>query len=163
MVFSIKGYSKETRIVKTAKDPNSFSKNNRIYLTPFDSLIEKIGSVEKIKINPNHFETSKSTTIDWEKLALEKVLYTMLKFPEIKIKIESRATSGADVKKAVLSYFQTRAARRYLILQGIDPNRIECADGYNAGSSAKDRVDDIGTKDQESADEPLSDFIIVAN
>lgn len=164
LVISAQAYSREIRVVSTGKHPKAPSTNNRIYLTPFDSLIEKEGNVEKIKIDPIYFESNNPTSDNWDKNTLKKVLYTMLKFPEIRIKIVSRSKTGdSDIAKAVNSYFRAKAARRYLISQGIDPNRIESANGYGIGRSGNDCVNDSDCKDQESIDNSHSDFIIVSN
>ncbi len=164
IVFFGEGYSKESRIVKTGENLKSPSINNRIYLTPFESLVEKEGSVEKIKVDPIFFDSHKSTTVAWDKMTLDKVLFTMLKFPEIRIKIKSHSNAGGtDVSNSVISYFRTKAARRYLILQGIDPTRIERANGYGTERLENDCTDGLDCQGQESANGSLSDFIIVSN
>ena len=97
-------------------------------------------------------------------MTIEKVLFTMLKFPEIRIKIESRSNAGGtEISNAVLSYFHAKSTRRYLILQGINPDRIESANGYGTGCLEKDCTNGIDCDDLESADSTSSDFIIVSN
>lgn len=164
MVFVGEGYSKELRIVKTGENHKSPSKNNRIYLTPFDSLVENDGSVEKIKVDPIFFDSQDSKTVAWNKITMDKVLFTMLKFPEIRIKIKSHSNAGGtDVSNAVLSYFHAKAAKRYLILQGIDANRIESATGNGAVLVEDDCANEIDCDDEERSDNSHSDFIIVSN
>lgn len=162
IVFYGKGYSKELRIVKTGENLKLPSRNNRIYLTPFDSLVENDGRVEKIKVDPIFFDSDEST-IAWDKMTIDKVLFTMFKFPEIRIKIEFNSNEGGtDISNAVLSYFRAKSARRYLILQGIDADRIESANGYGLGGLENDCENGIDD-DQESSDSARSDFIIVSN
>lgn len=133
LVFVGDGYSEESRIVKTGGNLKSSSKNNRIYLTPFDSLVETEGGVKKIKVDSTYFQSHKSNTKGIDEMALEKALFTMLKFPEIKIKIEYHSNAGgSEVSNSVLSYFQAKAARKYLISQGVDASRIESANGINS-------------------------------
>jgi outer membrane protein OmpA-like peptidoglycan-associated protein len=155
------GYSKESRIVRTDENPKSASINNRIYLTPFESLVEKEGSIEKIKLGPNYFKSHKKTMLAQDKTALKNVLFTMLKFPEIRIKIESYSNAGGtDISNAVLSYFHAKASRRYLISQGINADRIESANGSGLNRPENDCLNYEG---QESVNTSLSDFIIVSN
>ena len=131
LVFYKGSHSKETVDISTGEAVDEPSTDNMIYLTPFESLVEKDGDIEKIKVDPIYFDYDKSDITTRAELELEKVLFAMREFPAIKIKIESHTDSrGTDIFNLELSDDRAKSTRMYLIAQGIDIDRIESANGY---------------------------------
>ena len=163
MVFSKAGHSKEMVKVETGENPEADSTNNIVLLTPFESLVEKDGEIEKIIVDPIYFEFDKSDITMRAELELEKVLYAMNEFPGIKIKIESHTDSrGADEYNLKLSDERAKSTWKYLLSKGIAPNRIESADGYGENRLKNDCKNGVRCDDQQHLENRRSDFIIVS-
>ncbi|MDO6516398.1 OmpA family protein [Zobellia uliginosa] len=163
IVFSKAGYSKETIVIETGENPEAPSVDNKIYLTPFDSLVEKEGDVEKIRVNPIYFEYDKSDITARAEIELDKVLFAMEKFPEIKIKIESHTDSrGTDKYNLELSDDRAKSTRRYLLSKGIDADRIESANGYGEYRLKNECSNGVKCSDQKHLENRRSNFIIVS-
>ncbi|SIT05047.1 Outer membrane protein OmpA [Zobellia uliginosa] len=163
IVFSKAGYSKETIVLETGENPAAPSVDNKIYLTPFDSLVEKEGDVEKIRVNPIYFEYDKSDITARAEIELDKVLFAMEKFPEIKIKIESHTDSrGTDKYNLELSDDRAKSTRRYLLSKGIDADRIESANGYGEYRLKNECSNGVKCSDQKHLENRRSNFIIVS-
>ena len=163
IVFSKAGYSKETVIIETGENPEASSTDNRVYLTPFDSLVEKEGDIEKIKVNPIYFDYDKSDVTARAEIELAKVLFAMQEFPDIKIKIESHTDArGTDVYNLELSDNRAKSTRRYLISKGVDIDRIESANGYGEYRLKNECANGVTCSDQKHLENRRSDFIIVS-
>ncbi|CAM4123221.1 OmpA family protein [Zobellia nedashkovskayae] len=163
LVFSRAGFSKETVIIETGENPEAPSKDNKVYLTPFDSLVEKDGDMEKIKVNPIYFEYDKSDITTRAEIELEKVLFAMETFPEIKIKIESHTDArGSDSYNLELSDSRAKSTRRYLLSKGIDADRIESAHGYGEYQLKNECANGVKCSDQKHLENRRSNFIIVS-
>ena len=134
-----------------------------VYLTPFDSLIEKDGDIVKIKVDPIYFEYDKSNINSRAELELEKVLFAMNEFPDIKIKIESHTDSrGRDAYNLNLSDDRAKSTWKYLLSKGINPNRIETANGYGEKFLKNKCSNGIKCSDKEHLENRRSDFIIIS-
>ncbi|WP_276168365.1 OmpA family protein [Zobellia alginiliquefaciens] len=163
LVFSRAGFSKETVVIETGENPEEPSKNNKVYLTPFDSLVEKEGDIEKIKVDPIYFEYDKYAVTERAEIELEKVLFAMEKFPEIKIKIESHTDArGSDAYNLELSDNRAKSTRRYLLSKGIDADRIESAYGYGEYRLKNECSNGVKCSNQKHFENRRSDFIIVS-
>ena len=163
MVFFKPKHSKKTVMVKTMENPQAASSNNLVYLTPFDSLVEKDGDVEKIKVDPIYFDYDKSNITTRAEIELEKVLFAMKEFPDIKIKIESHTDSrGSDDYNLSLSDDRAKSTRKYLIAKGIDIDRIESANGYGEYRLKNDCGNSVRCSEQDHYVNRRSDFIIVS-
>ncbi|WP_400071685.1 OmpA family protein [Zobellia russellii] len=163
LVFSKAGFSKEIIIIETGENPEAPSKDNKIYLTPFDSLVEKDGDVEKIKVDPIYFDYDKFDITIRAEIELEKVLFAMEKFPEIKIKIESHTDArGTDDYNLELSDNRAKSTRRYLISKGIDADRIESAHGYGEYRLKNECANGVKCSAEKHLENRRSNFIIVS-
>ncbi|MDB2606161.1 OmpA family protein [Zobellia sp.] len=163
LVFSRAGASKETVIIQTGENSEAVSTDNIVYLTPFDSLVEKEGDMEKIKVNPIYFEYDKYDITASAKIELEKVLFAMQTFPEIRIKIESHTDArGRDDYNLELSENRAKSTRRYLLLKGIDADRIESAYGYGEYRLKNECKNNVKCSDQKHLENRRSNFIIVS-
>lgn len=163
LVFSKAGYSKEIITIRTGENPEAPFTDNKVYLTPFASLVEKDGDVEKIKVNPIYFDYDKSDITTRAEIELNKVLFAMQEFPEIKIKIESHTDSrGSDEYNLELSDDRAKSTRRYLLSKGIDADRIESANGYGEYRLKNECANGMKCSDQKHLENRRSDFIIVS-
>lgn len=163
LFFQKKGHSKEALTVITGKTAGPASTNNIILLTPFESLVEKEGEIEKIKVDPIYFEYDRSDITTRAELELDKVLFAMNEFPEIKIKIESHTDSrGSDQYNLRLSDERAKSTERYLLSKGIDPSRIESARGYGEYRLKNKCQNGVHCNKQEHLENRRSDFIIVS-
>ena len=163
LVFSKAGYSKEMVTIDTGEEPEAPSTNNLVYLTPFESLVEKDGEIEKIKVNPIYFDYDKSEITTRAEIELEKVLFAMREFPDIKIKIESHTDArGSDEYNLELSDNRAKSTRRYLLSKGIDVDRVESANGYGEYRLKNECANGVRCSDQKHLENRRSDFIIVS-
>ncbi|MEW2920940.1 OmpA family protein [Muricauda sp. ANG21] len=162
MVFFKPRFSKKEVFITTNENPEEASVNNMIYLTPFESLVVKEGDVEKIKVNPIYFEYDKSDITPRAEIELEKVLFVMREFPEVKIKIESHTDSrGTDQYNFRLSDDRAKSTMRYLIAKGVDTDRIVSANGYGEYRLKNKCANGVQCTEQEHLVNRRSDFIIV--
>ena len=163
LAFSKSTYSKKTNYVTTNDEPQEPSLNNNVYLTPFDSLVEKEGDIEKIKVDPIYFDYDKSNITSRAEIELEKVLFAMREFPQLKIKIESHTDArGADDYNLSLSDDRAKSTRRYLIAKGVDIDRIVSANGYGEYRLKNACKNNVKCSEQEHFVNRRSDFIIVS-
>ncbi|WP_422351164.1 OmpA family protein [Flagellimonas sp.] len=162
MVFFKPRFSKKDLFITTGENPENPSTSNLVYLTPFESLVVKEGNVEKIRVNPIYFEYDKSDITPRAEIELEKVLFVMREFPEVKIKIESHTDSrGTDQYNFRLSDDRAKSTKRYLIAQGIDSDRIVSANGYGEYQLKNQCGNGVKCTEQEHLVNRRSDFIIV--
>lgn len=161
-MFSKQRFSEKTVFVTTTENPESDSEDNIVYLTPYDSLIVKEGDVEKIKVDPIYFDYDKSDITARAEIELEKVLFAMNEFPDIKIKIESHTDSrGSDDYNLKLSDARAKSTRDYLFSKGIARDRIESAIGYGETQLKNKCKNGVKCSEQEHLINRRSDFIIL--
>ena len=162
LVFFKERFSKITVLVPTTKTPQLASVNNLVYLTPYDEIVEKEGTVEKIKVNPIYFEYDKSNITSRAEIELKKVLFAMQQFPDMKIIIESHTDSrGSDSYNLRLSDDRAKSTRDYLILKGIVPHRIVSALGYGETRLINECKNGIKCSDENHLVNRRSDFIVL--
>ncbi|SEC05893.1 CarboxypepD_reg-like domain-containing protein [Maribacter dokdonensis] len=164
LVFFKERYSKKTILVATTKEPQEPSFNNVIYLTPYDMIVENDGSVDKIIVDPIYFDYDKSTITSRAEIELKKVLFAMQQFPDMRIKIESHTDSrGSDSYNLKLSDDRAKSTRDYLILKGIEQDRILSAAGYGETMLINECRNGVKCSDQEHLVNRRSDFIVINN
>ncbi|MBM1107737.1 OmpA family protein [Aurantibacter crassamenti] len=163
MVFYKAGFTKETVKIVTGEAVEEPSLNNMVYLTAFESLIVKEDNVEKIKVDPIYFDYDKSDITARAEIELEKVLFAMREFPDLKIKIESHTDSrGTDSYNLKLSDDRAKSTSKYLKAQGIASNRIESANGYGETLLKNKCKNGVRCSEQEHLLNRRSNFIIVS-
>lgn len=163
IAFSKAGYSKERVTVETGENPETPSLNNKVYLTEFASIVEKDGDIEKIKVDPIYFDYDKWDITARAEIELEKVLFAMQNFPDIRIKIESHTDSrGSDDYNLLLSDKRAKATQKYLISKGIAAHRIESAFGYGEYRLKNECANGVACDDQKHLENRRSDFIIIS-
>lgn len=162
IVFSKENYSTETVDLTTPKK-SAVDKDNEVLLTNFNELIEKEGEMEKIKVNPIYFEYDKWNITPEAMIELDKVLFAMEKFPNIKIKIESHTDSrGSDSYNLKLSDNRAKSTMEYLISRGIAPERIESAIGYGETRLKNRCRNGVKCSEGEHFENRRSNFIIIS-
>ncbi len=163
LVFSKNKYSKKSVEVTTNKNPKAPSENNKVYLTPFESVVVEDNGVEKIIVEPIYFEYDKYDITTRAEIELEKVLFVLREFPAIKIKIESHTDSrGKDAYNLKLSDNRAKSTRAYLISKGIAPDRIESANGYGEYQLKNECSNGVRCTEQQHLLNRRSDFTIVS-
>ncbi len=162
LVFSKNKYSKKTVEIETGENPEKPSINNKVFLTPFESVIVKEGTIEKIIVEPIYFDYDKSNITARAEIELEKVLFVLREFPEIKIKIESHTDSrGKDSYNLKLSDARAKSTRNYLISKGVATERITSANGYGESQLKNECSNGVKCSEQKHLINRRSDFIIV--
>ncbi|MBC9798685.1 OmpA family protein, partial [Sinomicrobium weinanense] len=132
-------------------------------LTNFDDLIVKEDNQEKIDVNPIYFEFDKADITPQAAEELDKVIYVMNQFSDVKIKIESHADCRGNAKyNRGLTDRRAKSTQKYILDVGkIDSSRIESAVGY--GEDRPKIVCEtcsLCTEEQHSENR-RSDFIII--
>ncbi|MRI00170.1 OmpA family protein [Kriegella sp. EG-1] len=163
LLFFKAGFSRESVKIITGEGVENASTNNMVYLTPFESLIVKEGNVEKIKVDPIYFDYDKSNITTRAEIELEKVLFAMRKFPDIKIKIESHTDArGSDSYNLQLSDDRAKSTSKYLIAQGVASYRIVSANGFGETQLKNKCANGVQCSEQEHLLNRRSNFIIVS-
>lgn len=163
LVYSKPEYSTESVSLSTPEKHTAKS-GNKVHLTGFASLIVKEDNgLEKIKVEPIYFDYSKWDIKPQAEEELNKILFAMEKFPNIKIKIEAHTDSrGSDAFNLKLSDNRAKAAMTYLLSKGIAADRIESANGYGETRLKNQCKNNVKCSDEEHAVNRRSDFIIIS-
>lgn len=161
-VFGKPDFSTETVEISTPEESGE-SDNNEVLLTSYVSLVEKEGETEKIKVDPIYFAYNKWDIGPEAEAELQKVLFAMEKFPNLKIKIESHTDArGTDSYNLKLSDERAKSTMQYLISKGISPDRIESAIGYGETRPKNKCVNGVKCSEEEHYVNRRSDFIIIS-
>lgn len=162
IVFKKDSYGQKNVSVEFPEAPPGDSKNNDIHLVPFKSLIVQEGDVEKIKVNPIYFDFDKYDITPRAVTELEKVVFAMTQFPDIRIKIESHTDSrGSDPYNLKLSDQRAKSTRDYIISRGIAADRIQSAIGYGETRLKNHCSNGVKCDEDEHLTNRRSDFIII--
>lgn len=161
-VFSKPEFSTENLKISTPEKKGE-STGNDVRLTSFASIVEKEGEKEKIKVEPIYFEYNKWDITPQAVVELDKILFAMDKFPNLKIKIESHTDSrGSDSYNLKLSDNRAKSTMEYLISKGIDPSRIESAIGYGETKPKNKCTNGAKCTEDEFFVNRRSDFIVIS-
>lgn len=162
VTFSKELYTSETLLAKTTDQPNIELKDNDVYLTSLKSLTVKEGDLTKIDVDPIYFEYDKADITPKAEKALEKVLYVLKEFPEIRILIESHTDSrGSDDYNLSLSNARAEHTKRYLIAQGVQRGRIEGARGFGEKRLLNKCSNGVRCAEEDHAINRRSNFVII--
>jgi len=138
------------------------TKDINFELSNYDDLIVKQGNTEKIDINPIFFEYDKSDITPQAAAELDKVVFAMTRFPNIKIKIESHTDSrGKDAYNMKLSDARAKSTQTYILSKGIDTSRIESAIGYGESLLTNKCKNGVKCTEEEHLANRRSDFIVI--
>src|SRR5699024_5448255 len=109
-----------------------------------------------------YFEYDKADITPKAEKALEKVLYVMTEFPNMRILIESHTDSrGSDDYNLSLSNERAEHTKRYLIAQGIDRSRIEGARGFGEKRLLNKCSNGVRCSEEDHAINRRSNFVII--
>lgn len=162
VVASKVNHSKEQKEVVTAKKDGDELKDVNFELSNYDDLIVKDKDQEKINVNPIFFNYDKFDITPQAATELDKVVFVMEKFPNVKIKIESHTDArGKDSYNAKLSDDRAKSTQTYIISKGIDATRIESAIGYGESRLTNQCKDGVKCSEEEHFKNRRSDFIII--
>jgi outer membrane protein OmpA-like peptidoglycan-associated protein/tetratricopeptide (TPR) repeat protein len=156
-------YSTEEREIVT-KDKNDFEiPDINFELSNYDDLVSKDKEgEEKIIINPIFFEFDKWNIGKQAGDELDKVVFVMQKFPNVKIKIESHTDSrGKDAYNMKLSDSRAKSTQTYILSKGIDPARIESAIGYGESQLTNKCSNGVKCTEDEQLANRRSNFIVI--
>lgn len=163
LTFTKPEYSKKSVEVSTVEEPCPETAEMDVYLVGYESLIVKEGDMEKIKVDPIYFDFNQYAITPKAIAELEKVLFAMEEFPDLKIKIESHTDSrGSDSYNLTLSHNRAKSTYDYLIGRGIDQQRIESAIGYGESLPKNGCSNGVKCTEEEFLVNRRSDFIIIS-
>lgn len=155
-------HSKDEKEVETKKINGAEIKDVNFELSDYKDLVVIDGDKEKIDINPIFFEYDKSDITPQATVELDKVVFAMSKFPNIKIKIESHTDSrGKDAYNMKLSDARAKSTRTYILSKGIDASRIESAIGYGESRLTNKCKNGVKCTEEEHLANRRSDFIVI--
>lgn len=159
---SKENYTTDEEEVATTKEHEAKIEGVDFELTNYDDLVKKENGIEKISVNVIYFDYDKSNITAQAAEELDKVVFVMREFPDVKIKIESHTDSrGADSYNMALSDRRAKSTQAYIISKGIDPERIESAIGYGETRLVNDCGNGVDCSDEEHALNRRSDFIVI--
>jgi len=156
------GHSTDEKELESKKVNGAEIKDVDFELSKYEDLVVIDGDKEKIDINPIFFDYDKSDITPQAAIELDKVVFAMSKFPNIKIKIESHTDSrGKDAYNMKLSDSRAKSTRTYILSKGIDPSRIESAIGYGESRLTNKCKNGIKCTEAEHLANRRSDFIVI--
>lgn len=155
-------HSTDQKDVETSGLDGTETKNINFELSNYADLIKKEGDQEKVDINPIFFEYNKSSITPQAATELDKVVYVMTRFPNVKIKIESHTDSrGKDAYNLKLSDARAKSTQAYILSKGIDSSRIQSAIGYGESRLTNKCANGVKCSEAEHLANRRSDFIVI--
>lgn len=131
-------------------------------LDTLDELIVEEKGILKLKIGIVYFDLDKSYIRNDAAVELNRIVFVMTQYPEMKIKIESHTDSRSpDDYNASLSDRRAKSTRDYLISQGINTDRIVSAIGYGESQLINRCTNGTPCSEVEHELNRRSEFIIV--
>lgn len=162
LIASKTNHSSDEKEVETKGKNDDEIPNINFELSNYDDLIVKDKGVEKVAVNPIFFNYDKWDITPQAAEELDKVVFIMQKFPNIKIKIESHTDSrGKDAYNMKLSDNRAKSTQTYIISKGIDSTRIESAIGYGESRLTNKCKNGVKCTEAEHFKNRRSDFIII--
>lgn len=155
-------YNVEFAEVMTGRQNQGEIKNTNFELVRYEDLIVRQEETEKIDINPIFFDYNKSNINKQAAVELDKVVYALTKFPDVKIKIETHTDArGKDEYNLKLSDDRAKSSYNYLIEKGIDPSRIQSVTGFGESRIINKCKNGVKCSDAEHLVNRRSDFIVI--
>jgi outer membrane protein OmpA-like peptidoglycan-associated protein/tetratricopeptide (TPR) repeat protein len=162
LVATKPNYSREEKAIEMTLVNLVEFKDVNFELSFLDDLIVKEKGQEKIDINPIFFNYDKYDVTPQAAVELDKVVFVMQKFPDVKIKIESHTDSrGKDAYNMKLSDNRAKSTQAYVISKGIDASRIESAIGYGESRLTNKCSNGVKCSEEQHFKNRRSDFIII--
>jgi outer membrane protein OmpA-like peptidoglycan-associated protein len=161
-IASKMNHSNDEKEVETKNVNEAEIKDVNFELSNYDDLIVKEKGKEKVNVNPIFFDYDKWDITAQAAEELDKVVFLMENFPNVKIKIESHTDSrGKDTYNLKLSDNRAKATQSYIISKRIDPLRIESAIGYGESRLINRCKNGVKCSEAEHFKNRRSDFIII--
>ncbi len=155
-------YSTDLKELETKAVNNVEIPDVNFELSKYEDLVVKDKGQEKIIVNPIYFEYDKWNITPQAAQELDRVVFVMTNFPNVKIKIESHTDSrGKDAYNMKLSDNRAKSTQQYIISKGIDPSRIESAIGYGESRLVNKCSNGVKCTEEEHLKNRRSDFIII--
>lgn len=155
-------HSTEEKEITAGKKDGDEVKDVNFELTKYDDIVKTENGQEKVIVNPIFFNYDKFDITPQAATELDKVVFAMQKFPNIKIKIESHTDSrGKNKYNEKLSDDRAKSTQTYIISKGIDASRIESAIGYGENRLVNKCKDGVKCSEDEHFKNRRSDFIII--
>jgi len=155
------GYSTDSKDAETKNVNDAEIHDVNFQLTKYEDLVKKERGEEKIIVNPIYFDYDKWDITPQAAKELDRVVFVMQNFPNVKIKIESHTDSrGKDAYNLKLSDNRAKSTQRYIISKGIDPARIESATGYGESRLVNRCANGVKCTEAEHLMNRRSDFIV---
>ncbi|SHI63956.1 OmpA family protein [Flavobacterium terrae] len=146
----------------TLGDKNGEIVNLDFDLANLEDFVVKDNGNEKIDINPIFFNYDKWDITPQAAVELDKVVYVMMTFPKVKIRIESHTDSrGKDLYNLKLSDNRAKSTQTYILSKGISSDRIESAVGFGETRLRNKCKNGVKCSEDEHFVNRRSDFIIV--
>ncbi len=162
IVASKENYSKDEKEVTTLKVDGDEIKDIDFEIGKYEDLVVKKNGQEQIDINPIFFNYDKYDITPQAAIELDKVVFVMEKFPNVKIKIESHTDSrGNDAYNMTLSDNRAKSTQAYIISKGIDPLRIQSAIGYGESRLINKCSNGVKCSEEEHFKNRRSEFIVI--
>jgi outer membrane protein OmpA-like peptidoglycan-associated protein/tetratricopeptide (TPR) repeat protein len=162
IVASKENYSKDEKEVTTLKVDGDEIKDIDFEIGKYEDLVVKKNGQEQIDINPIFFNYDKYDITPQAAIELDKVVFVMEKFPNVKIKIESHTDSrGNDAYNMTLSDNRAKSTQAYIISKGIDPLRIQSTIGYGESRLINKCSNGVKCSEEEHFKNRRSEFIVI--
>ncbi len=161
-VASKANHSRDEKVVETKNVNEAEIKDVNFELSNYDDLIVREKGTEKVNVNPIFFDYDQWEITSQAIEELDKVVFLMENFPNVKIKIEAHTDSrGKDTYNLKLSDNRAKATQNYIVSKGIDPSRIESAIGYGESRLINRCKNGVKCSEAEHFKNRRSDFIII--
>lgn len=155
-------YSTDTKELETKSVNDAEIPDINFELSKYEDLVVKDKGKEKIIVNPIYFEYDKWNITPQAAEELDRVVFVMTNFPNVRIKIESHTDSrGKDAYNMKLSDNRAKSTQTYIISKGIDPSRIESAVGYGESRLVNKCSNGVKCAEEDHLKNRRSDFIII--
>ena len=162
LIASKVNYSNDEKEVETKKVNEEEIKDVNFELSNYADLVKEDHGREIIIVNPIFFDYDKWEITPQAIVELDRVVFTMEKFPNLRIKIESHTDSrGKDAYNMKLSDNRAKATQVYIISKGINAERIESAIGYGESRPVNKCKNGVKCTEEEYSKNRRSDFIII--
>lgn len=162
IIASKENYSNDQKEVTTLKKDGDEIKDINFEISKYEDLVVKKNGQEQIDINPIFFDYDKYDITSQAAIELDKVVFVMEKFPNVKIKIESHTDSrGNDAYNMTLSDNRAKSTLAYILSKGIAVDRIESAIGYGESRLINKCSNGVKCSEEEHLKNRRSDFIVI--
>lgn len=162
IIVTKENYSKDQKEITTLDINDDKIKDIDFEISKYEDLVVNKNGQEQIDINPIFFDYDKYDITTQVATELDKVVFVLEKFPNVKIRIESHTDSrGNDAYNMTLSDNRAKSTQAYVISKGIDPSRIISAIGFGESRLVNKCSNDVKCSEEEHFNNRRSDFIVI--